>query len=56
VSKILAWVGARSLRQELAPGDLVAPHDVLDEGQGGPHTFYSGVGWGFYQAPPPVLP
>jgi len=47
VEKILAWVAPGSLRQELAPGDLVAPHDVLDEGRGGPHTFFAGVGWGF---------
>jgi 5'-methylthioadenosine phosphorylase len=52
VEKILAWVAPGSLQEELAPGDLAAPHDVLDEGQGGPHTFYSGVGWGFIRHHP----
>ena len=56
VSKILAWVAPGSLRQEMAPGDLVAPHDVLDEGKGGPHTFYPGVGWGFIRHHPLFCP
>ncbi len=56
VTKILAWVAPGSLRQEMAPGDLVVPHDVLDEGQGGPQTFFSGVGWGFIRHNPVVLP
>ena len=40
----------------MAPGDLVAPHDVLDEGKGGPHTFYAGVGWGFIRHHPLFCP
>jgi 5'-methylthioadenosine phosphorylase len=56
VGKILAWVAPGSLREEMAPGDLVAPHDVLDEGQGGPHTFYPGVGWGFIRHNPLFCP
>lgn len=56
VSKILAWVAPGSLRQEMVPGDLVAPHDVLDEGKGGPHTFYAGVGWGFIRHHPLFCP
>jgi 5'-methylthioadenosine phosphorylase len=52
VAKILAWVAPGSLREEMAPGDLVVPHDVLDEGRGGPHTFYPGVGWGFIRHNP----
>jgi 5'-methylthioadenosine phosphorylase len=56
VEKILAWVAPGSLREEMAPGDLVVPHDVLDEGQGGPHTFYSGVGWGFIRHNPVFCP
>ncbi|RJR46090.1 MAG: phosphorylase, partial [Deltaproteobacteria bacterium] len=47
IGKILAWVAPGSLREEMAPGDLVIPHDVLDEGRGGPQTFFTGVGWGF---------
>jgi 5'-methylthioadenosine phosphorylase len=56
VDKILAWVAPGSLNEAMAPGDLVAPHDVLDEGQGGPHTFYQGVGWGFIRHNPVFCP
>jgi 5'-methylthioadenosine phosphorylase len=56
VEKILAWVAPGSLTEAMAPGDLVAPHDVLDEGKGGPHTFYSGVGWGFIRHHPLFCP
>jgi 5'-methylthioadenosine phosphorylase len=56
VEKILAWVAPGSLTEEMAPGDLVTPHDVLDEGQGGPHTFYPGVGWGFIRHNPLFCP
>jgi 5'-methylthioadenosine phosphorylase len=56
VEKILAWVAPGSLRAELAPGDLAVPHDVLDEGRGGSHTFFPGVGWGFIRHHPLFCP
>jgi len=56
IQKILAWVAPGSLRPELAPGDLVIPHDVLDEGRGGAHTFFPGVGWGFIRHHPLFCP
>ncbi len=56
VNKVLAWVAPGSLKEELAPGDLVAPHDLLDEGRGGPHTFFTGVGWGFIRHNPLFCP
>ncbi len=56
VEKILAWVAPGSLQEAMAPGDLVVPHDVLDEGKGGPHTFYPGVGWGFIRNNPVFCP
>src|SRR4030042_1678056 len=56
VQKSLAWGAPGSLRGELAPGDLVVPHDVLDEGRGGPHTFFPGVGWGFIRHNPLFCP
>jgi 5'-methylthioadenosine phosphorylase len=56
VEKILAWVAPGSLREEMAPGDLVVPHDVIDEGKGGLQTFYSGVGWGFIRHSPLFCP
>jgi len=54
--KILAWVAPGSLREELAPGDLVVPHDVLDEGRAGPQTFFAGAGWGFIRHNPLFCP
>ena len=56
IQKILAWVAPGSLRQELAPGDLVVPHDVLDEGRGVAQTFFTGVGWGFIRHHPLFCP
>jgi 5'-methylthioadenosine phosphorylase len=56
VEKILAWVAPGSLQEEMKPGDLVVPHDVMDEGKSGPHTFYSGVGWGFIRHNPVFCP
>lgn len=56
VEKVLAWVAPGSLNEAMAPGDLVVPHDVLDEGKGGPHTFYTGVGWGFIRHNPLFCP
>lgn len=56
IQKILAWVAPGSLRPELAPGDLVVPHDVLDEGREGSHTFFTGVGWGFIRHHPLFCP
>jgi 5'-methylthioadenosine phosphorylase len=56
VEKVLAWVAPGSLKTEIAPGDLVVPHDVLDEGKGGPHTFYAGAGWGFIRHNPLFCP
>lgn len=56
VDKILAWVAPGSLREGMAPGDLVIPHDILDEGRGGPHTFFPGVGWGFIRHNPVFCP
>lgn len=56
IQKILAWVAPGSLEEEMAPGDLVVPHDVLDEGRSGPQTFFSGVGWGFIRHNPLFCP
>lgn len=56
IQKILAWVAPGSLQEELSPGDLVIPHDVLDEGRSGPQTFFTGVGWGFIRHNPLFCP
>jgi 5'-methylthioadenosine phosphorylase len=56
IEKILAWVAPGSLQEDMRPGDLVVPHDLLDEGQGGPHTFFAGVAWGFIRHNPLFCP
>jgi len=56
VTKVLAWVAPGSLKEEMTPGDLVVPRDVLDEGRGAPHTFFTGVGWGFIRHNPLFCP
>ena len=47
VEKILAWGAPGALNEAMAPGHLVVPHDLLDEGRGGPQTFFTGRGPGF---------
>jgi 5'-methylthioadenosine phosphorylase len=56
VEKILAWAAPGSLKEDLAPGDLVVPHDVLDEGRHAPQTFFAGAGWGFIRHNPLFCP
>jgi len=56
VGKILAWVAPGSLHEKMAPGDLVVPDDVLDEGRGGCMSFFPGVGWGFIRHHPLFCP
>jgi len=56
IQKILAWVAPGSMQEEMSPGDLVIPHDVLEEGRGGPQTFFTGVGWGFIRHHPLFCP
>ncbi|MDI6852767.1 MAG: MTAP family purine nucleoside phosphorylase [Deltaproteobacteria bacterium] len=56
VEKILAWCAPGAINEAMAPGNLVAPHDVLDEGKGGPHTFFPGRGQGFIRHNPVFCP
>jgi 5'-methylthioadenosine phosphorylase len=56
VEKILAWCAPGAINEAMAPGDLVAPHDILDEGKGGPHTFFPDRGQGFIRHHPVFCP
>lgn len=56
VEKILAWCAPGAINEALAPGHLVVPDDILDEGKGGPHTFFAGRGQGFIRHNPVFCP
>ena len=56
VEKILAWCAPGAINEAMAPGHLVAPHDLLDEGRGGPYTFFTERGPGFIRHHPVFCP
>jgi dehypoxanthine futalosine cyclase len=56
VEKILAWCAPGAVNEAMAPGHLAVPHDILDEGKGGPHTFFPGRGQGFIRHNPVFCP
>lgn len=56
VEKILAWCAPGAINEAMAPGHLVVPHDILDEGKGGPYTFFAGRGPGFIRHNPVFCP
>jgi 5'-methylthioadenosine phosphorylase len=56
VEKILAWCAPGAINGAMAPGHLVVPHDILDEGRGGPHTFFPHKGLGFIRHNPVFCP
>jgi dehypoxanthine futalosine cyclase len=56
VEKILAWCAPGAINETMAPGHLVVPDDILDEGKGGPHTFFPGRGPGFIRHNPVFCP
>ena len=56
VEKILAWCAPGAINETMAPGDLVIPHDILDEGQQQPYTFFPGRGLGFVRQNPVFCP
>ncbi len=47
VESIIAWSGPGALDDSYKPGELVVPHDVVDETRSRPSTFYAGTGLGF---------
>ncbi|MGQ9921873.1 MAG: MTAP family purine nucleoside phosphorylase [Desulfobacca sp.] len=56
VEKILAWCAPGAINEGMAPGDLVIPDDILDEGHQQPYTFFSGRGLGFVRQNPVFCP
>ncbi|MBW1992475.1 MAG: MTAP family purine nucleoside phosphorylase [Deltaproteobacteria bacterium] len=56
VERILAWAAPGAITAAMAPGNLVAPHDLVDEGKGGPYTFFPGRGQGFIRHNPVFCP
>lgn len=56
VEKILAWCAPGAINEAMAPGDLVIPHDLLDEGHQQPYTFFPGRGLGFVRQNPVFCP
>lgn len=56
VEKILAWCAPGAINEAMAPGDLVVPHDILDEGHQQPYTFFAGRGPGFVRQNPVFCP
>jgi len=47
VESIVAWSGPGALDETYYPGELVVPHDIIDETRSRPSTFYAGSGLGF---------
>jgi len=56
VEKVLAWCAPGAVDESMAPGDLVVPHDILDESRHGPYTFFLGRGLGFVRQNPVFCP
>ncbi len=56
VEKILAWCAPGAINEAMSPGHLVVPHDLLDEGRGGPQTFFVNQGPGFIRHNPVFCP
>lgn len=47
VESVVAWSGPGALDDAYQPGELVVPHDIIDETRSRPSTFYAGTGLGF---------
>jgi 5'-methylthioadenosine phosphorylase len=56
VEKVLAWCAPGAINEAMAPGDLVVPDDILDEGQQQPYTFFPDRGLGFVRQNPVFCP
>lgn len=56
VEKILAWCAPGAINEAMAPGHLVIPDDILDEGHQQPYTFFPGRGLGFVRQNPVFCP
>ncbi|MBI4596630.1 MAG: MTAP family purine nucleoside phosphorylase [Candidatus Tectomicrobia bacterium] len=56
VEKIISWTAPGAINESFYPGDLVIPHDILDETKFGPYTFFEGKGLGFIRQNPVFCP
>lgn len=56
VERIIAWSGPGAIDPIFSPGDLVVPHDLIDETKRRECTFYSGTGLGFIRQNPVFCP
>lgn len=56
VERIISWSGPGSLRNDIHPGDLLVPHDVIDFTKHRPLTFFEGKGLGFIRQNPVFCP
>jgi len=56
VEKIMAWCAPGAINEAMAPGDLVIPDDILDEGHQQPYTFFPRRGQGFVRQNPVFCP
>lgn len=56
VERIIAWSGPGAIDEDLPPGELVIPADIIDETRNRPYTFYEGTGLGFVRENPVFCP
>lgn len=56
VEKIVSWSSPGSLDPSISGGDLVVPHDVLDETGSSPISFFEGKGIGVIRMDTPFCP
>lgn len=56
VERIVAWSGPGAIDPSLNPGDLVCPHDLIDQTKRRASSFYEGTGLGFIRQFPVFCP
>ncbi len=56
VERIIAWSGPGAIDPIFSPGDIVVPHDVIDETKHRKSTFYENTGLGFIRQNPVFCP
>jgi 5'-methylthioadenosine phosphorylase len=56
VEKIISWSAPGSLVEEIGPGDIIVPDDLIDETKGRPRSFFEGKGLGVIRQNPVFCP
>jgi 5'-methylthioadenosine phosphorylase len=54
--QILSWSAPGAIHKDFKPGDIVIPHDVIDETKTQNFTFFEGKGLGFIRSAPLFCP